>query len=123
MSRVIKFRGWDALRKEMFQIHPKMLGTHSNGHFFCVVYDYESNEAHIPIQQFTGLHDRNGVEVFEGDILEHFDEKFSRNRKPLRFVMEWDADRAAWSTYHPKDSFFVAGNKWANPELLEGEKV
>jgi hypothetical protein len=68
MKREIKFRAWDGIRKEMF--YPYCL-EHINGILTAKRYVTDENADVLTVlMQFTGLHDKSGEEIYEGDIVE-----------------------------------------------------
>ncbi len=84
------------------------------------------------VGQYTGLTDKNGTRIFEGDILIYeYDGEYDPDEK---YLVAWDNDGAAFRVNYclkggyihyesitPHQYFEIIGNIHDNPELLKGE--
>jgi hypothetical protein len=68
------------------------------------------------VMQFTGLRDRTGKEVYEGDVL-RVDFR-DPGYKPINVVVEWNNDDVCWYVGAPGQYLTVIGNVYEHPELL-----
>lgn len=123
--REIKFRAFDKKENDMiYGVLPLSDGTflieNANSEKFCDVYcDDNITPNNYVIMQYTGLKDKNGKEIYEGDIL--FGGK--KESKKYRWQMVWN-DYGRWEA--STDSEFsiswkgweVIGNIHENPDLL-----
>ena len=74
------------------------------------------------ICQYTGLHDKNGKEIYEGDILKGTFYGFPMPEYDYVFQIYWDEkEKGFMASYFEPSECEVIGNIYDNPELL-GEK-
>jgi uncharacterized phage protein (TIGR01671 family) len=129
--RIVKFRSWDKKRNEMMPVqqidfsawwvscdpdcgvNPPLLYGDRNS------FQNQPTDRHI-LMQFTGLLDKNGREIYEGDVV--------RDESGATAVY-WSAAMGAWAVQDSDDCAFlladcsesmeIIGNIYENPELLE----
>lgn len=126
--REIKFRAWDKNASRIYQVN-HIDNLNNSKEICCWTNEIEGGYRFNPLnlEQFTGLHDKNGKEIYEGDIVEFKTLKMSKN---LGFENELVHDVVKYSDYSEwlvgnsllsrivNDSE-VIGNIHENPELLE----
>ena len=73
------------------------------------------------LMQFTGLHDKNGKEIYEGDIVQIYKHMSSEKSEVTQVV--WDEENCEYKGIYPNIAVWeqheVIGNIYENPELLE----
>lgn len=122
-QREIKFRAWDEASHEMI--------CHE-----CFEFDKFTNTPdQFEVMQYTGLKDKNGAEIYEGDLVA---DHYFKNHVSIHKVY-WADSYGCWSTINLKDpivdrkqlAYFneakdlhrneyleVIGNIYEDPELL-----
>jgi hypothetical protein len=140
--RPIKFRAWDTEFKKMFH---DIVVFPGGMNFVRAVYDnrdvraveWRTEGAHRnpssweplwiegELMQFTGLLDKNGKEIYEGDIVAITSFEYGIERWEIRWS---DINSGFWiGTYHPLNQGMaklagVIGSIYENPELIESAK-
>lgn len=129
MNREIKFRIWDIENKEMLKVQELDFEPTFYGGRIAIrpdqYNDYFDTEDMI-LMQYTGLHDKNEKEIYEGDIV---------GDNKIKWIVKWNKNRMGFSLYptteqlydempinvENKLGFKILGNIYDNPELLGGE--
>lgn len=129
--REIKFRAWDKTAKQMYQVDELGIGKYdwqqyAKGDKQPKTGKNKFYPSQVEINQNTGLRDKNGVEIYEGDIV-MFDYEWT---KPTEIgVITWNKDNASFQIKGHIPSFSmkhlnqmkVVGNIYENNELLRKE--
>lgn len=144
--RELEFRAWD--NREKAYLNKEDIAIDSLGNIF-ILEGYSHNDSELwyarilvdpdneryIIEQFTGLTDRNGIEICEGDIVK-FTHKIGDgwgNNKGDIAEIKYMIDGVSFSgfgfrnsvplTANKANKLEVIGNIHENPELLERKRV
>ena len=115
MTRELKFRAWDGEHKEMVQAINWFIeiddGTVWENINVCGEDDL--HERYVKLMQFTGLLDKHGREIYEGDII-----KYKWLSEFPVDVVRWNDRLAEFNAYSLQHGE-VIGNIYEHAELLE----
>lgn len=133
MEDRFRFRAWDSRRKTM--VYNGILGNDGSFSFDIDLTSHLAKRFVLSddVMQCTGLKDKNGKLIFEGDIVNAQYTHWLGNRKRL---VVWDAERALFYLSPRKNEYDyqstlsednhsdifgheIIGNIYQNPELME----
>ncbi|ODV55444.1 YopX family protein [Lysinibacillus fusiformis] len=154
MSREIKFRAWDELEKRMWTLDDagedsgdgSIQYFSENGslefgrlEYYDTGLGVNSHFEKFPLMQYTGLKDKDGKEIYEGDIIRFtngIDEVYEEvgtvvfDLEECGYKAQYTDDGVTHCIYliNPKVfadkyteiTYEIIGNIYENPELLEG---
>ena len=98
--REIKFRQWDSGRKVMYND----IGAVDQGWNGCPILKFDEN----PLMQFTGLKDKKGKDIYEGDIISlWYEEMFFQDT--VTGTVEYDESSACFQIVFDSASIAFGG--------------
>lgn len=132
-NRIIKFRAWDADNQQFVNCSKMLISD--------IGKEYAGLGNRYVFMQFTGLHDKNGKEIYEGDLLKgESDIYLYGNITPVSFyggsfvatiqydcidLQLYECAKVYKPEHYPKDTdkstwleeFEIIGNLYENPEM------
>ena len=135
--REIKFRAWDkGLKRMIYLSEPTVENDDFSGIVFKLrdyfVSAFSSDRIEdLELMQYTGLKDKNGREIYEGDIVKTETDYINTGKITEIGVVEFYEEGLVWIINYGEtqinlayaENIEVIGNIYENPELLkEAEK-
>lgn len=130
MNREIKFRIFSKIFNEHEMFYDVEMILKSDGYWWQFnnkLRMYQSGER-CAVMQFTGLKDKNGVEIYEGDIVQVYNQYngiaahgYAKVVFSYEYVGGWviTTDGTNYLTIGTRPNYIeVVGNEYENPELL-----
>ena len=131
MNRDIKFRAWDEVSDKMLNWN-EFLDTNMKNTFIA------PESTGLILMQYTGLHDKNEKEIYEGDIVLYEDwemayEGGGNDSFINKGIVEYCEDNCCYNVterqtvditdvlYKDNEDLEVIGNIYEDPELLGGK--
>lgn len=124
----LKFRVWDKER-EYYLDETELAGITPDGKNILYIEEEEISKLEVEgnyiLEQYTGLKDKNGKEIYEGDIVEYTTCYYGNEKRHRKVVewSEWDSDdfgephNLGYSNL--SECMEVVGNVHENADLLE----
>lgn len=131
MKREIKFRAWVikswnnyewVKNKIIYNAYPIKSNVSFNENNYKLSF---CNKNECELMQYTGLKDKNGVEIYEGDVIKSLNYLGNRDITPIIIgVVEYrlggfGIEKGLYLGAYQQEDIEVIGNIYENPELLE----
>lgn len=135
---ILKYRAWYVLAEEMINeilmisfLTNEIIGKFSDGSTSVPLkFEDKRNGEDVILMQSTGLKDKNGKEIFEGDIVRMRNPRDRRQigmfqvvrvaNSPMLGLLDKKLTTEIFNLYeHMRNYYEIIGNVYENPELLE----
>ncbi len=128
--REIKFRAWDKENEKMLEVANISFDKEAYGYDLITIdkakespmlWTFNRLEDFV-LMQYAGLKDKNGVEIFEGDIVKSQD---GTGGLIYKHIVEWNDFYKGFDPMRKDESYFnrrgceIIGNIYENGDLLE----
>jgi uncharacterized phage protein (TIGR01671 family) len=117
--REIKFRAWDGNSKEMYGevgvIHPNHSTQFQSRKG---QWSFRPDQIDLVLMQYTGLKDKNGVEIYEGDIV-----ALKVSAGEYKWTVKWNKYINGYGEDLSEDYVEIIGNIFETPELLNNDNI
>lgn len=118
--RQIKFRAWNVRSKTMLDVNKVVWDT--EGRVYVLDDETGNPFSETILMQFTGLLDKSGKEIYEGDVLD-FPHKLKHEDGAVKWIGNgfWLETLAEVNNHHwPNEEICeIIGDIYSNPELVE----
>lgn len=135
MGRTIKFRVWDKPNECWSDLEHYTTEDGRLWHFATIedeILIQDDPEMYV-VEQYTGLKDKNGEEIYEGDVIKRLSFIAGEKEYYTTCQVRWDSDECCFELHYLSGALFgdslldideeyeVIGNIHENPELLGKE--
>jgi len=126
-ERIYKFRAWDKKEKKMYWVNKIDVPNFDSGAIKLEKNNGDPEKVEwqslgsVELQQFTGLKDKNGKEIFEGDIVEFKYSPLGSFREEIGFNDGgfWIKRKDGTNFMPSKEYREVIGNVFETPDILK----
>lgn len=136
--KVIKVRAWDIKGNQYWGTTEGdwKIELHDGHSPQLLIFDYECEQGSwieiedVVFEEFTGVHDKNSAEIYEGDITRAndgevrvicYDIHQAKYKAVPQYAYQHNAGKGGWTGYDLRNDkrHEIIGNIYENPELLE----
>lgn len=123
------------MKEIKFRAYDKEFNEYNDYHFNRTpLRDFTKNNTRFILEQYTGLKDKNGLEIYEGDIVKkvieldggvinNWEVFFGEAGFDIKRIKEDGKETTMYLKQYWKHTYEIIGNIHENPELLNQQKV